>query len=88
VRTPDRKSFLVKSDKGFILLGHRSNYDWMLFLTSLMAFTGVRTHDSEFTKRTLQLLEHSYTPYFEMVLLNVANIADFILQVGKKLLHI
>jgi len=53
-----------------------------------MAFTGVRTHDSEFTKRTLQLLEHSYTPYFEMVLLNVANIADFILQVGKKLLHI
>jgi len=27
-------------------MGHRSNYDWRLFVTSPMAFTGVRTHDS------------------------------------------
>jgi len=28
---------------------HRSNYDWMLFLTSTMAFVGVGTHDFVFT---------------------------------------
>jgi len=29
---------------------HRSNYDWMLFLTSPMAVTGVQTHEFVFTK--------------------------------------
>jgi len=32
---------------------YRSNYDWMLFLTSPMAFVGVRAHDFVFTKQTL-----------------------------------
>jgi len=26
----------VKSGQGFVQMRHRSNYDWMLFLTSLM----------------------------------------------------
>jgi len=34
---------------------HRSNYDWMLFLTSPMAFVGVRTHDFVFTRQLLNL---------------------------------
>jgi len=29
---------------------HMSNYDWMLFLTSPMAFTGDQTHDFVYTK--------------------------------------
>jgi len=32
---------------------HRSNYDWMLFLTSPIAFVRVLTHDFVFTNRTL-----------------------------------
>jgi len=34
-------------------MGHRGNYDWMLFLTSLMAFVKVRTHDFVFIKLNL-----------------------------------
>jgi len=31
---------------------HRSNYDWMLFLTSPMAFFRARTHDLVLTRKT------------------------------------
>jgi len=37
-------------------MGHKSKYDWMLFLISQMAFTGNRTHDFVFTKLTLEPL--------------------------------
>jgi len=40
---------------------HRSNYDWMFFLTSPMAFTGNQTYDFGFTKPLLLLLHHSYS---------------------------
>jgi len=36
-KTPDEGVF-VKSAKGLICMWRRSNYDWMLFLTSPMAF--------------------------------------------------
>jgi len=42
---------------------HRSNYDWILFLTSPMAFTGVPTHDFVFTRQTLKLLDHGCSLY-------------------------
>jgi len=37
---------------------HRSNYDWVPFLTSLMTFTGDRTHDYVFTRQTLYSLDN------------------------------
>jgi len=52
--------FFVKSGQGLIQMRHRNNYDWMLFLTSPMAFVGARTHNFVFTKRTLQLLNHGH----------------------------
>lgn len=44
------KSCFVKSDERLIHMGNRGNYDWMSFLTSPRAFTGVQTNDSVFTK--------------------------------------
>jgi len=52
VRTPDGKGSF-KAAQGLIHIWHRNNYDWMLFLTSPMAFTGDKTHDFVFTKQTL-----------------------------------
>jgi len=40
VRKPLIEKGFVKSGKGLIHMGHRSNNDWMLFLTSPMAFVG------------------------------------------------
>jgi len=37
VRKPLVEGVFVKSHQGLIQLGHRSNYDWMLFLASPMA---------------------------------------------------
>jgi len=31
---------------------HKSNYDWMLFLTSPMAFVEIRTHDFVLTRQS------------------------------------
>jgi len=40
VRFPDEKGFFTEGS-GLIHMQHRSNYDWVLLLTSSMAFTGV-----------------------------------------------
>jgi len=41
----------LKQAKDWIIqMWQRSNYDWMLSLTLLMAFTGVPTHDLMFIK--------------------------------------
>jgi len=38
---------------------HRSNYDWMLFLTSPMTFVRTETHDLILTRQTLKpLIDH------------------------------
>jgi len=50
--TPDEKSF-VESSQGLVQMRYMSNYDWIRFLTSPMAFFWVRTHDLVFTKQTL-----------------------------------
>jgi len=34
-------------------MGHRNNFDGMLFLTSPMAFTGDQTHDFVLTRHAL-----------------------------------
>jgi len=47
-------------------MGHQSNYDQMLFLTSPMALTGVETHDFVFAKPTNTLtldLYYGHTVY-------------------------
>jgi len=52
VRTPDGKVF-VKSGQGLIYMWNRTSYDYMLFLTLPMAFTGDKTHDLMFAKPAL-----------------------------------
>jgi len=36
-------------------MGQRSNYDWMLFLTSPMAFVRAQTHDSVLIKQMIYI---------------------------------
>jgi len=50
---PLMERVFVKSGQGLIRMRYRSNYDWMVFLTSPMAFTGVQTHDFVLTKQVL-----------------------------------
>jgi len=51
---------------------HRSNHDWMLFLISPMAFTGLRTHDL-FTKPNPLKSKVAFIPLLKKCLVSVNN---------------
>jgi len=62
------KRFLLKPSKDFFRWGHRSNYDWMLFLTSLTAFVWVQTHDLMLTRQTLSPIDHGSFFYYNILM--------------------
>jgi len=47
------ETLFINVAKGFIQMWRKSNYDWMLSLTSTIAFTRDQTHDFVFTKPML-----------------------------------